>query len=161
MWLISTYQVILRLWRSTIQLFCWLQWLFFLSLHILLFCIRNKWKLRHYFWVRNWRFTSHSHNWATTVPPAELLSASLAAYFTSWYKETQHLIAYQSFMDLHRTKILVKIHVVRNETGDHQLQASGLEFKFQTAALKHLDHNKQLKKTGSHWSLQVSLLSHL
>lgn len=52
-------------------------------------------------------------------------------------------------MDLHRTEILVKIHVVRIEMGDHQLQASGLEFKFQIAAFKHLDHNKQLKKTGS------------
>lgn len=30
--------------------------------------------------------------------------------------------------------------------GDHQAQDSGLEFKFQKAALKHFNHHLQLKK---------------
>lgn len=32
--------------------------------------------------------------------------------------------------------------------GDHQAQDSGLEFKFQKAALKHFNHHLQLKKGG-------------
>lgn len=46
-------------------------------------------------------------------------------------------MVFQSVMAFHMPKIVVKIHVVRNKMGDHQIQVPGLDFKFQIAAPKH------------------------
>ena len=52
-------------------------------------------------------------------------------------------MVFQSVMAFHTIKIVVQIHVVRNEMWGHQIQMSGLDFKFQIAALKHFNHIKQ------------------
>lgn len=46
-------------------------------------------------------------------------------------------MVFQSVTAFHMPKIVVKIHVVRNKIGDHQIQVPGLDFKFQVAAPKH------------------------
>lgn len=56
-------------------------------------------------------------------------------------------MVFQSIMAFHTTETVVKIDVVRKEMGDHQVQVSGLDFKFPIAALKHLNHNKELKRS--------------
>ena len=56
-------------------------------------------------------------------------------------------MVFQSVMAFHVTKTVAKIPVVRNEMGDHQIQVSGLEFKFRVAAPKHFSPNKQPKKS--------------
>lgn len=43
----------------------------------------------------------------------------------------------------------VKMHMVRNKTGDHQIQGSGLDFELHRAAPKHFSPKKQLKKEAA------------
>lgn len=47
------------------------------------------------------------------------------------------------------TEIVVKIYVVRNKTGDHQIHGSGLDLELQMAAPKHFSPKKQLKKEAA------------